>query len=193
MKKFGSLLLSASIMSGVLGLTGCSQSVPSADLDRVLDITSDTLYKFENSGSYDAQDDTALDQFAQELEANFNLANPPVHQGPVGVNLREDGSMLGYHDENSNSEQDSGEADLFTVEIDGEKQRLLATDTNNTVRDHSFSGTSLLAGFLLGSLLNRQRSAGVDSKSLSNKSATSKSSYQSARSRSGSGSHSSGK
>jgi ElaB/YqjD/DUF883 family membrane-anchored ribosome-binding protein len=186
------LILSATVLSCTLWITGCSESVPGADLDRVLDITADSLYEFENNSTA-AQDDTAINTFADTLESRFNSANPVVHQGPIGVEAKDDGSLRGYHDKNANSEWESGESDLFTVEIDAEKQRLIATDTNNTVRDHSFSGTGLLAGLLIGNMLSRQRAAGVNSKSLSSKTATSKSAYQSARSRSGSGSHSSGK
>lgn len=172
-------------------LVGCSENVQRADLDRVLDVTSDTLYSFENSPS-NTQDDAAIAAFATELQTNLNLASPAVHPGPIGVNLNEDGSFLGYHDKDGNQALDSGEPEIFKVEIDGEGERLLASDSQAT-RDHGFSGTALLAGFLIGSMLGRQSKAGVNKSALSSKTSTPKSSYQSSRSKSGSGSHTSGK
>jgi hypothetical protein len=172
-------------------LVGCSESTKNADLDRVLDITSDTLYSFETS-HLNTQDDAAIVAFASELETNLNLASPAVHPGPIGINLKEEGSFQGYHDKDGNQVQDSGEPEIFIVEIDGEGERLLASDSTAT-RDHGFSGTSLLAGFLIGSMLSRQSKAGVSKSSLSSKTSTPKSSYQSSRSKSGSGSHATGK
>lgn len=184
-------LLAGVVLSGSILISACSESVDSADLDRVLDVTADTLYQFEQSGP--SADDSAVDAFAKELQTNMRTANPHVHKGPLGVEAKADGSFVGYYDKNDNMQRDSGEKDLFKVEIDSEKQRLIATDTNGYVRDHRFSGTGFLAGMLVGHLLSRQRAAGVNPKSLSNKQAMSKSQYKSARSRSKSGSHTRGK
>lgn len=192
MKKTGAFVLGALLTSSLFLLNGCSQSVPSADLDRVLDIAQDTLYRFENSPS-NTRDENALAGFASELEQNFNSAQPPAHPAPIGINLLDDGSMEGYMDSSGNRQKESDEPRLFLVEIDSEQERLVATDANETVRESHFSGTGLLAGYLIGSMLGRQRSAGVSSKSISGKKAVSKSAYSSARSRAGSGSHSSGK
>ncbi|MCO7224605.1 hypothetical protein [Pleionea sp. CnH1-48] len=191
MKKFNTLAIASSI-AATLFLVGCTQSVERPDLDRVLDVTSDTLYSFENSAA-NTKDDKAVDAFVKELASNMNKANPKVYADPVGIMTKEDGAFVGFQDPNQNMVKDSGEEDLFTVEIDSEKNRLMATDATGAMRDHSFSGAGLLAGFILGSMLSRQRAAGVNPKSLSSRQATSRSAYQSARSRSGSGSHSSGK
>ncbi len=192
MNKTGSLIAGALLTGSLFLLNGCAQSVASVDLDRVLDITQDSLYSFENSPN-NTRDELALGNFVTELEQNFNTAQPAAHAGPIGIALQDDGSMEGYLDQNSNHAKDSDEPKLFLVEIDGENERLIATDANETVRDSHFSGSGLLAGYLIGSMLGRQRTAGVSSKSLSSKKAMTKSSYSSARSRSGSGSHSSGK
>jgi len=192
MKKTGAFVLGAFLASSLFLLNGCSESVPSADLDRVLDITQDTLYRFENSPN-NTQDERALAGFATELEQNFNTATPPAHPSPIGINLLDDGSLEGYMDKSGNRQKEGEEPRLFLVEIDAEQERLIATDANETIRESHFSGTGLLAGYLIGSMLGRQRSAGVNSKSLSGKKAVSKAAYSSARSRAGSGSHSSGK
>ena len=192
MKKFNGFIVAASLTSALIIAAGCSENVVKADLDRVLDITSDALYKFENSPQ-NTKDDNAMEEFADNLRFGLSTATPPVHPGPVGIVLKEDGSFGGFHDKNGNTEKDAGESDLFTIEVDSEGGRLLATDASGNTRDHHFSGTGMMAGFLLGSMLSRQRSAGVSPSSLSSKKATPKSAYQSARSRAGSGSHSSGK
>lgn len=184
-------LLAGTILSASVLITACSESVANADLDRVLDVTSDTLYQFEQTPA--GEGDAAVGQFAEALQANMRAANPAVHTGPVGIEANADGSFAGYSDKNNNAQRDSGEKDLFKVEIDGEKQRLIASDANGYVRDHSFSGTGLIAGLIIGNMLSRQRTAGVNSQSLSNKKAMSSSQYKSARSRSSSGSHSRGK
>jgi hypothetical protein len=177
-------------------VVACSSGPSSvADLDRVLDITVDTLKKFETS-VFNTKDEKAMQAFARELQLNMNISYPKPANKPVGIELAKDGSIKGYADENNNSTRDGGEEDLFKIQIDSEKQRIIASDQQHT-RDFGISGMGLLAGFLMGSLLNRQRAAGVKPSSISQQKATPKSDYRkaysSARSRAGSGSHSSGK
>ena len=184
----------SSMVLSVFLLAGCGQgSTTNADLDRVLDVTIATMADFENT-FVGAISDTAMVKFVGQLTNNLNTSKPKVHPGPVGVRLEDDGSFLGYHDKNSDRKQDSGEKNLFTVEIDSEKQRILASN-QEFVRDHSFSGmgTGLMAGMLVNNLMNRQRGSGVNPQTLSSKAATPRAIYQTARSRSGSGSHASGK
>jgi len=191
----------SAIMTATILITGCSSKPASLDLDRVLDVTASTLETFESRAQSDygyetdadyTKTDVAMQDFIKQLRTNLNRANPQIHADPIGVNLADDGSIHGYNDANNNGSKDSDEVELFKVEIDSEKNRLIAS-SENYVRDHRFSGTGLLAGFLLGNLLGRQRNAGINPKSLSSKTAMSRSSYKSARSRSGSGSHSRGK
>jgi len=200
MKNIKVVALSA-LMTTVVLISACSSKPASVDLDRVLDVTANTLETFESraksdygfdSETNDSNTDIAMQDFVKELQTNLNQANPKIHADTIGVNLADDGSIHGYNDMNNNGTKDSGEIELFKVEIDSEKNRLIAS-SENYVRDHRFSGTGLLAGFLLGNMLGRQRSAGINPKSLSSKTAMSSSAYKSARSRSGSGSHSRGK
>ncbi len=184
--------LSGLLVSALVVTTGCSEKPPSADLDRVLDVTVNTITSVEGRARQ-LGDSQAMDVLAQDLTTNMNRAAPPVHQGPIGVVLQQDGSLLGFQDMNVNRTLDGDDSRLFTVEVDGERGRLIATDVNNMVRDHSFGAGGLMAGYLLGSLLNRQSAAGVSPSSLSNKVAMARTDYGSARSRAGSGSHSSGK
>lgn len=162
-------------------------SATRADLDQVLNVASNTLDTFESSA--DVNKDNAMDKFAGSYAQSLNASQPAISSSAVGVVPNSDGSFDAFADANNNSVKDSDEQDLFNLEIDSENSRLIASD-ETAVRDHGFSGTGLLAGMLIGSMLSRQRAAG---KNPASKKATSKSAYKSARSRAGSGSHSSGK
>ena len=101
-----------------------------------------------------------------------------------------DATFLGFVDANGNKVQDDGEGKLFTVEIDSENKRLIATDMAGNGSHLGFSGAGFLAGALIGSLLSRQRNAGVRPGAFNNRTTTARSDYKapaSARSRSRSG------
>ncbi|MGE0312811.1 MAG: hypothetical protein AB7P21_14465 [Lautropia sp.] len=171
---------------------GCSEKAPSPDLDRVLDVTMSTLTATNPRVTRTSADGEAS-RLARRLSADMKSATPPVYPGRLAVVLKDDGSFQGFEDKNANEVQDAGERRLFTVEIDAERGRLIATDESNTVRDHPFSSAGLLTGMLVGNLLNRQKAAGVAPASLATKVATAPRGYASARSHAGSGSHASGK
>lgn len=200
----------SAIFTATFLLSACSSRTASVDLDRVLDVTSQTLTTFEQEQAYNnytedselnadgtpivktAMNEESMKEFGKQLERNLNSATPQIHKEAIGVNVNEDGSIQGYNDKNNNGIKDSGEKELFKIEVDGEKQRLLAS-SGEYVRDSGFSGSGLLTGLLIGNLLSRQRGAGIRPSSLSSKRTVSKSAYKSARTRSGSGSHSRGK
>lgn len=176
------------VAGSVALLVGCSNSVEPVDLDRVLDVTASTIDRLSTDTSI-TDENVMLQKLASELQNDLNAANPAIHQQQLGVNLHEDGSLHGYNDEDQNGEKNGSEQGLFKIEVDAENNRLIASN-EGYVRDHRFSGAGLLAGMLIGSMLSRQRAAGVNSKALASKQT---SSYQNARTRSGSGSHSKGK
>ncbi len=167
------------------------------DLNRVLDVTVDTLYTYQkklDSAQGEPDADQAFLGFAEDLATDYNKAQPVIYDGTIGVMPQNDASLLAYDDANLNNDYDEGESLLFKIEIDGEKARIIASSRSGAVNDHSFSGTSLLAGYLIGSMLSRQSAAGVSSKSLANKkTVSSKQAAANARARAGSGSHSKGK
>lgn len=199
------LLISSTVLALSL-LAGCSgggDTRTKADLHRVMDIASTTMETFKS----DKEGDAALEEFNKEFEKNMNSMEPKAHPGPVGVALEKDGSFHGYEDKNDNRVKDSGESEIFKLEIDTENKRILASD-GERVADHSIAGmmggmaAGMLAGMLIGSLMNRQRSSGVNTQAMSKRQANTSrgsaggansSSSSSARSRAGSGSHSSGK
>jgi len=161
--------------------------VTRTDLDQVLNVAVGSLDSME--GKENITKENAMDTFASSYAQELNASQPAIHAGAIGVATNTDGSFDGFADDNNNAVKDSGEKELFNLEVDSENNRLIASDETYT-RDHGFSGTGLIAGMLIGSMLSRQRAAG---KNPASRKATSKSAYKSARSRAGSGSHSRGK
>lgn len=187
------------IIIGLIVLTGCQNnySQQSVDLDRVLRIMSTSLTAFEQQGQ--SNDQQAMEAFAKQFSSDLNTSNPKVHPQNIVVIANNDGSFSGYNDKNDNNSKDSGERKLFSIEIDSENNRLLASE-GQRVREHR-AGSGLLTGLLIGSMLSRQRTAGVNTNNIRNKTATprqtssrsQRSNTNSARSRSRSGSYSRGK
>lgn len=173
--------------------SGSSYVEDDIDLNLVLDVTVDTLHSYQEEISTQAKPDDTQVFFglAESLSKNYNMSQPVIYNGNIGVSPQSDASLLAFDDKNLNKDIDEGEDLLFLIEIDGEKARIIASSRSGAVNDHHFSGTSLLAGYLVGSLLSRQRSAGVSSKSLANKQPVT--AKAAARARAGSGSHSKGK
>ncbi len=174
---------------------GQSYTEDEIDLNAVLDVTVDTIYSFQES--LDGQDQESLDadntfvEFSETLQTSYNSATPALFTGPIGVMPRNDASLLAYEDANQNGEMEEAEDALFLVEIDGERSRVIASSRSGAVNDHHFSGTGLLAGYLIGSMMSRQRMAGVTSSSLASKQPIT--ARAAAKARAGSGSHSKGK
>lgn len=161
------------------------------DLNLVLDVTVETLNVASENTVEGADTDQAFIDLADALATDYNRSEPAIYSSIIGVSPQQDASLLAFADTNSNKELDKGETLLFKIEIDGEKARIIASSRSGAVNDHHFSGTSLIAGYLIGSMLTRQRGAGVTSKSLANKKPVS--SRAAAKARAGSGSHSKGK
>lgn len=177
------------------GSDGLDYSEEDVDLNAVLDVTIDTIHAYQKELGVAPQDELNADnvfiEFAGRLETSYNAATPALHSTRIGVSPLKDASVVAYEDPDNNREMGENEDALFIVEIDGENSRVIASSRSGAVNDHSFSGTGLLAGYLIGSMLSRQRVAGVDSKKLAGKKPITASAA--ARSRAGSGSHSRGK
>ena len=164
-----------------------STRVQTADLGTVLDRTAIMLQGYQdylNEEGIEEVTDEHLDELRQGLVYAYNVE--PFYDKPVGVSLKEDASFLGYVDANMNDTQDVGESDIFTVEIDEENERLIATDTTGNSTGLRVSGTGLLAGYVMGRLITRQRGAGVTRSAFNSRTVGDRSSYRapaSARSR----------
>lgn len=125
---------------------------------------------------------TLNDIFREEL----NRA-PPLHGGLIATRLGKDAKFTGVDDANSNKVADSDEKTLFTVELDAANKRMIATDASGDGTYRGFSGMGFIAGALIGSMLGRQRAAGVTPNSFANRKLASPASYSQARSRARSG------
>ena len=185
-------------------VTGCGVQQPpqsAIDLDAVLEVTNQTLVDVDRGydGEVSNPSDTAamMAELADELETNYNNHIPALHDGLVSVAPREDAALVAVADTNGNLEPDADEVPLWMIEIDGENARLVATDREGAVQQSGFSGTGLLAGMLIGSMLSRQRAAGVNTGALAAKQPVSttqaRQARQAARARAGSGSFARGK
>ncbi len=157
-----------------------------ADLGAVLDRTILALTHFEKQvqkHQLTKLDEAALKQLEPLMQKAMN-AKPPVYEKPVGVKLLKDASFQGFSDANGNNVEDAGDAKLFTVEIDFEGRRLIATGAGGASTGTRLA-SGLLGGMLLGSLMSNQRAAGVKPGAFANRKVQSRASYARSRARSG--------
>ena len=192
LKNYGIII---AIVAGIYFFSSSSETDPvdNLDLNQVLEVTAKTMQQYQQSleGKTELDADATLVGLADLLAVDYSTAQPPIHPTRIGVNAQKDASLLAYEDPNSNKTLDEGEAALFKVEIDGDQQRIIASSRSGAVNESSFSGSGLLAGYLIGSMMSRQRGAGVTSQQMASKRPVT--SQQAARARAGSGSHSRGK
>ena len=204
MKSVKQLLIMSSLSVLLFTACGGGEPAPKANLERILEISADELKAFETKHS-DTSKEKAMGDFALSLADTLNATEPKVYPKTLGVVAEKDGSFTGFHDENVNKLKDSGEAEVFKVEIDGEKQKLIASN-NERSAESPFGGMmmGMMMGMLMGNIMGRQRATGTkpgantpprkSAKSSSSSSSSKKSfSTPSAKSRAGSGSFSSGK
>ena len=192
--------LTAALAVGIsLVLGGCAQQPPGVDLDRVMSIALASMQRYEQthlSGVSGSMDEQAMSAFSRELSDDLRMAQPSLYAGPISVLVARDGSIQGYHDRNANYLRETGEEDLFKIEVDSSNQRIIASNDGEVREQGLGMGGGFLMGMLMGSLLNRQSAAGIRPGAFDSKRATpqrSRTNYSSARSRAGSGSFSSGK
>ena len=182
------LSLTAVVISA-FALTACDQNKSAtADLDRILGVASDSMVSFESKNSSNMatlNEGNVMEKFSSNYATDLNASQPPIHSGPIGVKSENDGSFAGFDDKNNNGVKDADEKDLFKLEVDTENNRLVASNEGE-VRESGFSGSGLIMGMLLGNMLSRQRAT-------PKRSASKSKSFGGAKSRVGSGSHSSGK
>ncbi len=211
MKKTSLLLVGLLFIVFSMGC-GSEEPVEVIDLNKVLNILTQTLDELKNTsveGAADSSGSKTLSQediklFLRHFEKNLNAAN--LISTPIVTSMAKSGAITGYADKDKNGVQDKSDQLLFTVEMDEKGQRLIARDVqNNYYRDthYGYHGSGMggfFTGYLIGSMLTRQHSMGYSPNRFSNmrmaprnyhQSAVSKA--RSARSRGGSGSFSSGK
>ncbi len=178
---------------GYLGYTSLQGSKPKpADLGNVLDRTDYALANYQVSNEEEKVDEAEMELFTGYLTDVMN-AQPVFYDKPIGMTLGSDAVFTGFDDVNANRVRDAGENSIFTVEVDVENERLIATDVSGNSVHHRYSGSGFVTGLLIGRLLSRQSASGIRRGSFNNRRTTSRTSYSGARSRSRSGGSRSGK
>jgi hypothetical protein len=183
------------IIYGVIGLAVIGFLVsdggkkPNVDLTQVLDrsvVAMDKYDRFLKQNKIEKATDEHLNTLNEIFQEELNKA-PVLHSGLIATRFGKDAKFTGVDDANANKVADADETPLFTVELDAANKRLIATDTNGTGTQRGFSGMGFIAGAMIGSMLGRQRSAGIAPGSFSNRKVASPAAYNQARSRARSG------
>ena len=160
------------------------------DLNKALDVASSTMDTFEGNGDK-VNKDNAMDVFSSDYASNLNKDQALAHLAPMGVKPEADGSFTSYADTNNNQIKDADEKSLFKLEVDAENNRLIASSENGVSEQPRMGmGTGFLMGMLMSNMMSRQRATGANPAA---RKATPRRAAPSARSKSGSGSHASGK
>lgn len=164
---------------------GCqSQAVNIVDLNKVLDIFQATLNELDGTdvaqakvnGSDDnadvesgeakesevvgievvkEEDKAKQEKFVSLFRTKLNAAK--VSAVPVGVTMDASGAIKGFADANQDNVKGAGEKELFKIEIDEQRNRVVASDGGGHYRDHSYRPGGFFTGYLLGSMLGRNR------------------------------------
>ena len=147
-------------------VAGCSTPVDVVDLNKVLDTFESTLVQLDGddeTGSSDALAQPVEENKEKESEflATFakNLNTAKVVKRTVGVEFNASGSIIGFADSDKNNTKSATEQQLFTIDIDAERNRVVASDTGGHYRDHQYRPRfGFFSGYMLGSMLNRNNS-----------------------------------
>lgn len=155
-------------------------SEQTADLGQVLDRTEYTMVNYQDYLGENGIEEIGDEQMAEFTAFYASVLNTETrfYDKTLGVELMQDATFLGFADENANGVKDEGEGKVFTVEIDEENKRLIATDVAGNSSGLRFSATGFIAGALIGNLISRQRGAGVSKASFNNRTVTPRSSYR---------------
>ena len=104
------------------------------------------------------QDPTKESDFLKKYAAKLNELK--AMHAPLGVSMAPGGEIIGFQDPNQNMVQDMGESKEFSVTIDVANSRLVASDNHGYHRPHGygFSPGGMMMGYMLGSMMGRQRS-----------------------------------
>jgi hypothetical protein len=195
------LVIGALVIGGVIVFLDDSPSKPNepvaskVDLNRILDVTVNEILSFESILGEELRQrgdpDLALFAFSESLQKSYNETAPALHTSPVAIAPLVDATLLVVEDLNMDGQVQDSENTLWTIEIDGQNSRVIASSWQGEVRDSNVGGMGgFFAGYLMGSMLNRQSVHGTPSNVAQKRTAAPQSN---ARSRAGSGSHFRGK
>jgi hypothetical protein len=163
----------AAIFAALFLLGGCEQRpVEVIDIDKVLEIfdrvsrteTGETVEGEERDGKIEPLAEERPDrtkEFLSRFAAELNAAK--LISSPVGVSMLASGAIEGFRDENGDGMKGSREPRLFTLEIDGEENRVIATQVvagetyhrHRSYYHHHYHG-GFFGYWMMGSMLSRQ-------------------------------------
>ncbi len=169
------------------------KSVEVIDLDKVLKVLTETMDEMDLeriAGASDSElaalgedssktgkqtlsppmriDEASEQKFLKKFADNLNRGK--LVSEPIGVAMLPDGSIQGFTDKNKNMKKEGSDKDLFKIQIDHQRGRIVASDTvHNYHRDHHYGHPfgGFFSGYLLGRMMSQQHSAGVDTSRLS--------------------------
>ena len=163
----------------LIGVAGCGRSRPAVevvDLDKVL-TAFDASLKIADGGAeskgtggeadgvgaipLEQQDVVKTTKFLQVFSDALNEAR--IISQPIGVSMAASGSINGFADLNQNMKRDSRDRELFTIEFDQQRNRLIASttvegDTYHRDRHYRPGFGGLFMGYMLVSMLGRHNS-----------------------------------
>ncbi|MEL7489474.1 MAG: hypothetical protein AAGJ73_02045 [Pseudomonadota bacterium] len=145
-------------------LQGCQKTngPRKLDINGVMDRTIDAMVDFakdSEASGVTLADNEVIPKFAPRLHAALN-ARPKVFTGNVGLTAKSDASFQGFDDLNKNNRKEDGEQHLFTLEIDAENERLIATDFSENTYGTQFRDGQY-RGYFFVWVSRRQSAAGL--------------------------------
>ncbi len=162
MKKTISLLTFLSTMAIV---SACSKrSVPAVpDHDVIVDRTISMITKYDEILAADdvkEADEDTVQNLANNIFLYINQ-KPLPYSKTIGIEMKEDGSFLGFEDGNKDNIKTVGERKLFTMEVDVENKRIVYTDETGNHHGYRLNGTGFFLGAMWANMGGRQARAGI--------------------------------
>lgn len=161
------LFIGALVVGGIAVFLDDSPSKPNepvaskVDLNRILDVTVNEIVSFEqmfgDQLKKEGNPDLALFTFSESLQIAYNESTPALHTTQVAIAPLVDATLLVVEDTNMDGKVQDTENTVWTIEIDGQNSRVIASSWQGEVRDSNVGGMGgFFAGYLMGSMLNRQ-------------------------------------
>lgn len=149
----------------ILCFAGCNEAnVEVVDLNKVLDVFQATLDRLDGEDKEAAQAE-ALEPVAEEDQEKTktfadafakDLNEAKLLSKPIGVEVAQSGTIEGFQDLNKDNQRAAGELTLFTIDVDQERGRVIASDTAGHNRDHQYRPRfGMFTGYMLGSMMGR--------------------------------------
>lgn len=157
------LVAVAFVVAQTVLLSGCGGVLSSASVREILNRTVEVLERYDRyMVQYDYKSLTPVMTTQLETWLNQSLNRAPrVHDRRILTRMNADASIHGYGDQNGNGRIDQNDKRLFKIEIDTSNNRVIATAEGGSSYGQRPRGAGFMTGLFIGSMLNRQRAAGI--------------------------------